>query len=82
MTIEQLRNAHRTLPFRPFTIRVADGRSFLIKHPDYLSHSPSGRTVIVYGEGDDFSILDLLLVSELEFHSNGKRSPRRPSSGS
>jgi hypothetical protein len=67
VTIEQLRNAHQTRPFRPFTIHVADGRSFFVRHPDYLSHSPTGRTIIVYGENENFSIVDLLLVTELEF---------------
>jgi hypothetical protein len=67
MTIEQMRNAHQTRPFRPFRIHLADGRSFLVRHPDYLSHSPTGRTIIVYGDGETFSILDLLLVTELEF---------------
>jgi hypothetical protein len=74
MTIEQLRNAHRALPFRPFTIHLADGRSFFVRHPDYLSHSPTGRTIVVYGEGENFSILDLLLVTELEFHGAPRQS--------
>ena len=63
-------------PFRPFTIHLADGRSFSVPHPDFISQSPAGRTVIVFGKDEDeFSILDLLLVTELEMHksSNGKR---------
>ena len=76
MTIEQLRNVRSATPFRPFTIHVADGRSFPVPHPDFISQSPAGRTIIVFGQGEDeFSILDLLLVTELEIHksSNGKR---------
>jgi hypothetical protein len=73
MTIEQLRNTYEAIPFRPFTIHLADGRSFLIRHRDYLSHSPSGRTIIVYDDDDNFSILDLLLVTELEIHSPAKK---------
>ncbi|HUB27702.1 MAG TPA: hypothetical protein VL992_19920 [Tepidisphaeraceae bacterium] len=66
MTAEHLRNAHQTSPFEPFTIRIADGRKFQVAHPDFLSQSPTGRTVIVYGSGENFSILDLLLIRELE----------------
>jgi hypothetical protein len=73
MTIEQLRNTHQASPFRPFTVHLADGRSFLIRHRDYLSHSPSGRTIIVYGDDDNFSILDLLLVTELEINSAAQK---------
>ena len=70
MTIEQLRNIHRASPFRPFTIHMGDGRSFLVKHRDFLSHSPAGRTVIVYDDdGENFSILDLLLMTEIEVHA-------------
>lgn len=72
MTVEQLQNIHHAQPFRPFTIHMGDGRSFFVKHPDFISRSPSGRTVIVHGDNDSFSILDLLLVTELEVHSPGK----------
>ena len=70
MTIEQLRNVHHAEPFQPFTIHLADGRNFLVPHRDFLSHSPTGRTIIVHHQDDSFSILDLLLVTELEVHSS------------
>jgi len=72
MTVQQLDNVHRAKPFRPFTIHMGDGRALLVPHPEYLSRSPSGRTVIVYGNEEDFSILDLLLVTELEIHPPNK----------
>jgi hypothetical protein len=70
MTVQQLRAAKNAAPFQPFTIRMADGRAFPIRHPDFLSMSPSGRTVIVYQEDDEFSILDLLLMTEIEIGSS------------
>ena len=73
MTVDQLRAVLRAQPFRPFTIHMADGRSFLVRHPDFISHSPSGRTLIVYGNDESFSILDLLLASELEVHPPTER---------
>lgn len=78
MTIEQLRNVHQAQPFHPFTIHLADGRTLLVPHRDFLSHSPSGRTVIVYGEGDSFSIVDLLLVTEIEVHDSSSQARGRP----
>ena len=65
MTSDQLRSTRDATPFRPFTLRVADGRSFRVQHRDYLLMSPGGRTVIVYQSDEAFSILDLLLVTEL-----------------
>ena len=73
MTVEQLRNLHRAQPFRPFTIRMGDGRAFLVRRPDFISHSPSGRTVVVHQDDESFSVLDLLLVTELEVHAPTQR---------
>ena len=77
MTVDQLRSTHQANPFRPFTIHLADGRSFHVPHRDFLSQSPSGRTLIVYHQDESFSILDLLLVTELEISNGKRRQPRR-----
>jgi len=74
MTTEQFANVLRQAPFRPFTIHMADGRVFHVSHPDFVARSKSGRTVIVFGDGDEFSALDLLLMSELEVHSSGDQA--------
>jgi hypothetical protein len=66
MTAEQLRTMRDANPFRPFVIHLADGRAFTIPHRDFVSQSPGGRTIIVYGSDESFSILDLFLVTELE----------------
>jgi hypothetical protein len=66
MTAEQLRATREANPFRPFTIHLADGRTFIVPHRDFVSQSPGGRTIIVYGSGESFSIVDLYLVTELE----------------
>ena len=69
MTIQQLRGAQRAVPFRPFTVHMADGREFQVPHPDFLTMSPTGRTVIIFQQDDEFSILDLLLMTKIEFKS-------------
>ncbi len=68
MTVEQLVNVLHAQPFRPFTIHMGDGRSFNVKHQDFLSRSETGRTVIVHGSNESFSVLDLLLMTDLEVH--------------
>ncbi len=45
---------------------MADSRQFYVPHPDFLSMSPSGRTVIIYEVEEDFSILDMLLMNKIE----------------
>jgi hypothetical protein len=76
MTIDKLQAVLNANPFRPFTIYLADGTRHHIPHRDFLSHSPAGRTVIVYHEDDSFSILDLLLITELKV-ANGKAAGKR-----
>ena len=72
MTVEQLKNVQHAQPFRPFTIHLGDGRLFFVKHPDFVSRSPSGRTVIVHSDDDSFNILDMLLVTEIEVHASSQ----------
>lgn len=72
MTTEQFRATIRLQSFRPFIIRMADGRSFSVEHPDFVALSPTGRTVIVFQRDDSYSVLDLLLMSELDVTANGQ----------
>jgi hypothetical protein len=66
MTSEQLKATLGQQPFRPFTIRMVDGRSFEVSHPEWVFVSPSGRTAVVFEPDDSNSVLDLMLMSELE----------------
>lgn len=68
MTVEQLKNVHGAKPFRPFTVHMGDGRSFRVDHPEFLSRSQSGRTIVIHQPDESFSVLDMLLVTELEVH--------------
>lgn len=69
MTIEQLRNTYRATPFRPFTIRLADGRAYEVPHREFISFSPTGRTIIVHQLDDTYGVIDLLLVTDLVVHA-------------
>jgi hypothetical protein len=75
VTIEQLRTTLRAQPFLPFTIRMADGTSFPIPHPDFLSMSPTGRTAVIFHKGDSASIVDPLLMTELELAATSATRP-------
>lgn len=76
MTIDQLRNVIQARPFRPFTLKLADGTRLRVKHPEFVSSSPAGRTVIVWSEAESFEIVDLLLVASIEV-GNGKARHKR-----
>ena len=67
MTIESLTNTVHATPFRPFLIHMADGRSFLVPHPDFIAFKPQGRTAILYHLADEgWDAIDLLLAVSIE----------------
>jgi hypothetical protein len=75
MTIEQVRRLLHAQPFRPFRINLADGRSVPVRHPQFVAHSPTSRTIAVLETDEAFEIIDLLLVTSLDV-GNGSSSNR------
>lgn len=67
MTKEAINNPLDAQPFQPFALRLTDGRLISVPHPDFIVLSQGGRTAVIMGEGEDFSIVDLGLVTALEF---------------
>jgi hypothetical protein len=73
-TTEQIRGAMHRQPFVPFTLRLVDGTSYVIKHPDFIAVPPTlrGREATFYAEGSaggsaDYTtqLIDLGLVLEV-----------------
>jgi hypothetical protein len=63
---EQIRAAMHRQPFLGFTVHLADGRSYVVKHPDFIavSEQERGRDVTIYDKGTHR--LDIRLISEIE----------------
>jgi hypothetical protein len=84
--VEEMRQAKNAQPFRPFSLKLVDGTTYTVKHPDYISVPPvpRPREVIFYTQGDDGDyhshwiqiglILALIVPSEAE-------APRQRSEG-
>jgi hypothetical protein len=66
MTTPVLRGWMHAEPFRPFRIKMADGSTHDVRHPDFIAYGDATHTCVVFGEGEELSILDLLLMTELE----------------
>ena len=83
MTADQIRNLATATPFRPFRVNMASRKSVDVPHLDFMSLSPTGRTLIVYGPAESFEIIDVLLVTSFEtFAKDGARKVRRKKSRS
>jgi len=60
----------------PFTVRLADGRSYDVPHRDYISLPPKNVTGAVVWEDDGTAhILPLLTMTGLTYNTRSK-SPR------
>lgn len=72
-----IREALRRQPFEPFSIRLADGRSIPVDHPEFVA--VGGRRVIVVAEDDSWSVVEPLLIVSLDYNgqTNGKQKRKR-----
>ena len=50
-TTEQIRRAMHRHPFVPITLRLVDGTSYVIKHPDFIAVPPTPREATYYEKG-------------------------------
>ena len=81
MDIAGIWEALHKQPFEPFIIRLADGRSVDVRHPDFVAVHP--RRVIVIAEDGAWSVVEPLLIVSLDYaqpkaRRNGKQRPTRP----
>ncbi len=72
MDLQGIREALRRQPFEPFNIRLADGRSLAVPHPEMVAVGK--RRVIVVEADDSWSVIEPLLIVSLDY--NGKQHSR------
>jgi hypothetical protein len=64
MDLDVLREALRQQPFEPFAIRLADGRSLPVYHPEFVAVGK--RRAVVIGEEDSWSWIEPLLIVSID----------------
>ncbi len=85
MDIGGIREAMRQQPFVPFELRLADGRTILVRHPEFVAISANNRRIAVFVQPDDaMMIIEPLLIVSIDFQptpgaarpgSNGTAGP-------
>ncbi len=81
MDIAGVREALHRQPFEPFVLRLADGRSLAIPHPDFVALGK--RRVVVVDEDDATITIEPLLIVSIDTPAvkgksrNGSRKKRR-----
>ena len=77
MRIQELKKAKDQRPFRPFLIRMADGRELEVRHPDAVAWGHGDSRMLTYiSPTDDWELIDIMLVTSL-----GLPAPAQPKAG-
>ncbi|HEV2436851.1 MAG TPA: hypothetical protein VG077_12700 [Verrucomicrobiae bacterium] len=65
MTVEAIRTAVQRRPFRPFSVRLADGSEIQIQSQDNVALHPAGKTFVIFEPDGGYRIVDIPLVTDL-----------------
>ncbi len=76
MTATEIRKFWHTTPFAPFNIVLAGSEKLHVPHPDFLALSPNGRVAHVWRKNDDYTAVDVMLITALKKTKNGSKSRR------
>ena len=66
MSPDAVKKFMHAVPWQPFTLSLADGRKIHVPHPDFISISRAGRTVIVTTVDEDFEMIDVFLILSIK----------------
>ena len=64
--IPRIRELLHNTPFVPFTIRISDGREYVIPTADHAAVNPSRTRVIVFSDDDSQAEVAALLVAAVD----------------
>ncbi|HEU0010243.1 MAG TPA: hypothetical protein VFT34_10545 [Verrucomicrobiae bacterium] len=65
MTTKTLQTAVGKRPFRPFTLRLANGQRIRVNDQDRVAVHPEGKTLIIFERDGGYHIIDIPLIAQL-----------------
>ena len=79
MDLNSVREALHREPFVPFDLRLADGRTISVGHPEFVAVHP--RIIIVVAEDSSWKVVEPLLIVSIDYPpkkpERGNGAPRR-----
>jgi hypothetical protein len=73
-TTEQVQRAVRSSPFTPLTIHIADGRSYLVKHPEQVAVA-GGRELVFIGDDEGIHEIEMINITEIHTPTSASKEP-------
>lgn len=68
MAPDRIRDLIRAIPFKPFIVELGSGKRVAVKHTDYVSLSPAGRTLVVHDDDEHMEIIDVFLITNISIN--------------
>jgi hypothetical protein len=80
MDTSTIREAVLRHPFRPFTLRMNDGREYYIPHPEYVAVSPV--VVLAVNSTNNAGVyLEPQLIASLQYEEEAPKAPAGSNGG-
>jgi hypothetical protein len=70
--VTSIREAITANPFRPFTIHIADHRSYEIRKPEWVSIGPQDRSLVVWLDDGGASFVDTVQITGVDLLEPGE----------
>ena len=82
MQLDRVREALHQRPFRPFLLKMVDGTSYTIRHPDFVALPPPSkkREIVFFGDAG-VHLIDLGLIQELVLAEELQATPAPTAEG-
>ena len=74
MSPDAVKKFMHATPWKPFVLCLADGRNIQVPHPDFISISRAGRTVVVTAVDEEFEMIDVFLILSIKTKGTQKSS--------
>ena len=65
MRAEAIKTAVQSRPFKPFTVRLANGLQIQIASHEHVAVHPDGKTFVIFELNGGYRIVDIPLVTDL-----------------
>ena len=70
-SLPQIRSLIRAQPFLPFLLKLADGRQFVVAHPEFVAMQPKSLNVVVFSDDDAAHYIDVPNIIEVKVLPEG-----------
>ena len=64
MEMDALRDLKKASPFRTFVVRLKDGRTYRVDHPEKILAPPGGETVVLWDPGHHLHFAELTDIAD------------------